>query len=131
MNSTPVDYEFNYGGAASQTQRIETNQRHLSERRDNVLCEVIEMEVKMGIASHWQAGDQENLKTLTYIKERQYYHALDELRRLVIQRFFELHKLNLSLPDRYVSVFVYNDSLGLLLQEHHMVPRLGPRNIWG
>jgi hypothetical protein len=96
MNSTPVDYQFNYGGAVSQTQKIETNQRHLSERRDNVLREVIEMEVKMGIAHRWQAGDQEYLKTLTYIKERQYQRALDELRQLVVQRLFELHKLTLS-----------------------------------
>jgi hypothetical protein len=105
MNSTPADYEFNYAGAASQTQKIETNRRHLSERRDNALHEVIEMEVKMDIAHRWQAGDQEYLKTLTYIKERQYYRALDELRRLVIQRLFELHKLNLSQTGMYKALF--------------------------
>jgi hypothetical protein len=96
LNTTPVDYEFDYGKVASQTRRIEARRRHLSERRDNVLREVIEMEVKMGITRRWQAGDQEYLKTITYIKERRYHRALDELRRLVIQRLFELHKLNLS-----------------------------------
>ena len=104
MNSTPADYEFNYGGAVSQTQKIETNWRHLSERRDNALRKVIEMEVKMGITHRWQAGDQEYLKTLTYIKERQYYRALDELCWLVVQCLLELHKLNLSQTGMYPGV---------------------------
>jgi hypothetical protein len=95
-NSTPVDYEFNYGTAASQTRRLETTRRHLSEKRDNVLHEVIEMEVKMGIARRWQPGDQEYLKTMEYIQMHQYYRALDNLKRLVVQRLFELQKLNLS-----------------------------------
>jgi hypothetical protein len=54
------------------------------------------MEVKMGITRRWQPGDSEYLETLKYIKMHQYHHALNKLQQLVVQRLFELHKLNLS-----------------------------------
>jgi hypothetical protein len=68
----------------------------LNEQCDNILREVVEMEVRMGIASRWESSMPEYQETLKYIKTREYHHALDNLQNLVIQRLFELHKLNLS-----------------------------------
>jgi hypothetical protein len=58
--------------------------------------DVIEMEIKMGIERRWQPGDQEYVETIGYIQTHRYHRALASLRRLVIQRLFELHKLNLT-----------------------------------
>jgi hypothetical protein len=74
---------------------METERAHLSETRDNIIWEVIEMELKMGIEKRWQAGDREYIDTVKYIQMHRYYRALDKLRSLVVQRLFELHKLNL------------------------------------
>ena len=54
------------------------------------------MEVKLNIATRWGVTSPEYLSTLKYVQERKYQRALDRLQRLVIQRLFELHKLNLS-----------------------------------
>jgi hypothetical protein len=107
LNSTPADYEFNYGTSASQTRKLETERRHLLERKDNILREVIEMEVKMGILRRWQPADREYLDTIKYIQMRKFYRALDELRRLIVQRLFELHKLNLSQTGMIILAHYY------------------------
>jgi hypothetical protein len=96
LNSTPANYQFNYATTTSQTQKIKADCRHLSERRNQVLHEVIEMEVKMGITRHWQPGDKEYLDMVKYLQMHRYYCALDKLQQLVIQCLFELQKLNLS-----------------------------------
>jgi hypothetical protein len=54
------------------------------------------MEVRMGIVNRWESSMPEYQQTVKYIKTREYQRALDNLQRLVIQRLFELHKLNLS-----------------------------------
>lgn len=54
------------------------------------------MEVRMGVAHRWQPSDVQYLETLKYMGLRKYHRALDNLQRLVIQRLFELNKLNLS-----------------------------------
>ncbi|KZT70621.1 hypothetical protein DAEQUDRAFT_653957, partial [Daedalea quercina L-15889] len=46
--------------------------------------------------ARWQPSDEEYIKTVKYIDERRYHRALDKLQQLVIQRLFELHKMNLS-----------------------------------
>jgi hypothetical protein len=85
-------YEFDL----SQTRKKETEQRHAAERRDLVLKDVIALEVKLGIANRWQPSDAPYIETAKYISMRKYHRALDNLQRLVVQRLFELHKLNLS-----------------------------------
>lgn len=50
----------------------------------------------MGIAKRWTPDTPEYMETARYIRERQYHQALNHLQRLVIQRLFELHRLNLS-----------------------------------
>lgn len=50
----------------------------------------------MGITTRWTPATPEYMETICYISERQYHQALDNLQRLVTQRLFELHRLNLS-----------------------------------
>ncbi|OCH83908.1 hypothetical protein OBBRIDRAFT_815670 [Obba rivulosa] len=73
-----------------------TERRHLKECRKQILCDLIEMEVHMGMQSRWQPTTPQYRATLQYVAMRDYHHALDNLQRLVIQRLFELHNLNLS-----------------------------------
>jgi len=105
MNSTPTDYQFvppsshpsstHYDVELSQTRKAETNRRIAAERHNQVLQEVITMEVKMGISNCWQPADAQYIETLKYMSERNYHKTLDNLQRLVIQRLFELNRLNL------------------------------------
>ncbi|KAK7696630.1 hypothetical protein QCA50_001288 [Cerrena zonata] len=68
------------------------------EEHSRVLNEVIEMELRMGIdaSERWQPTSPEYVETLQYIAERRYHQALNSLHKVVIQRLFELHKLNLA-----------------------------------
>lgn len=54
------------------------------------------MEKSMNIGNRWEPGDREYQDTLKYIATRRYQQALGRLQRLVIQRLFELQKMNLS-----------------------------------
>jgi hypothetical protein len=94
--SSAADYDFNYATSTSKTRRIESNRRLLLEKKDEVLQELIEMEMKMGITQQWQPSDCEYPETMKYIGLHKYHLALNKLRRSVVQRLFELHKLNLA-----------------------------------
>jgi hypothetical protein len=108
INSAPVDYQFispsnmtatqqqAYEANASQTRKLETERRHHAERYDKVLEDVIRMEVKLDITDRWQPSSPKYMETIKYMANRKYHQALDNLQRLVIQRLFELQKLNLS-----------------------------------
>ncbi|KAL6307294.1 hypothetical protein BKA93DRAFT_815978 [Sparassis latifolia] len=104
LTSTLADYEFLplptrpspsriYNHELSQTHRLEW--RHIAERRQQVLHDIIAMEVHMGIVNRWQTTSIEYIETLQYVKLCEYHRALDNLQRLVVQRLFELHNLNL------------------------------------
>ncbi|PSR73940.1 hypothetical protein PHLCEN_2v10247 [Hermanssonia centrifuga] len=58
--------------------------------------QLIETEVIMGIEKRWEPQDDKYLETLKYAQTRQYHRALDHLQKLVVQRLFELQKLNLA-----------------------------------
>ena len=50
----------------------------------------------MGITRTWEPTDEEYQQTVKYIATEKYQQALARLQRLVIQRLFELHKLNFA-----------------------------------
>ncbi len=78
------------------TQKKETKRRHLLDRLGVVRYQLIETEVMMGIEKRWEPQDEKYLETLKYSQTRQYHRALDHLQKLVVQRLFELQKLNLA-----------------------------------
>ncbi|KAH7904203.1 hypothetical protein BJ138DRAFT_1239965, partial [Hygrophoropsis aurantiaca] len=107
LSTTPSDYQFivpgaqtfihaQYADELSYTRKLETQRRVASERYDQLLLEVTEMEVKMGLSCRWQPSDPEYAETVKYIATRKFHNALDNLQRLVVMRLMELHKLNIS-----------------------------------
>ncbi|KAG6835638.1 hypothetical protein H0H93_016291 [Arthromyces matolae] len=97
----PQDYYFisperSYAQNLSETRRADTTRRHLNERHEKISVELIQMEERMNISERWTPSTSEYIKTSKYMSERNYEKALDKLQKLVIQRLFELHKLNLA-----------------------------------
>jgi hypothetical protein len=115
LDHDPTDFQFvpydshsstrQYAAHAAKTRKLETDRRHLSELRDNLLREVNEMEVAMGIMRRWETTDDKYIEMTKYLAARKYHRALDELQRLVVQRLFELHKLNLAQTGRNIYPF--------------------------
>jgi hypothetical protein len=66
------------------------------------------MEVKLNISRRWTVTSPEYISTIKYVQERKYQRALDRLQRLVVQRLFELHRLNLSgIGMLYIVTFLH------------------------
>ncbi|PIL29500.1 hypothetical protein GSI_08308 [Ganoderma sinense ZZ0214-1] len=92
----PQSGATDYAGDLSATRRLERSRRVLLERVDRLTAEAIAIESEFHVRSRWQPGDEQYMKTLEYINNRRYYRALGKVQRLVIQRLFELHRLNLA-----------------------------------
>lgn len=120
----PDEYSFqsgkpssSYAKDASHTQAIETQRKYATQRYNDVLKEVLEHEARMKIVDRWTPSSPEYIDTLQYISERKYQRSLQKLQRLVIQRLFELHKLNLSQTGTpflclcYLCVLMYHSRL--------------------
>lgn len=90
-----------YSQDLSQTRRLQTATRVARKRQDEVLSEVVSLEVQMGIDRRWSPADTSYMDTVKYISLRKFHRALDHLQKLVIQRLFELHKLNLAGAGMY------------------------------
>jgi len=96
VNGVSFKSDFDYNKVTSKTWKAETERRHLFEKRELILQETIEMEIKMGVSPHWQPGDKEYDDAVKYIQSQKYHQALQKLCKLIVQRLFELHKLNLA-----------------------------------
>ncbi|RXW12165.1 hypothetical protein EST38_g13690 [Candolleomyces aberdarensis] len=101
LNAIPEDYNINGGATTyttelSSTRRLETQRKAAREKVERVTQEVVAMEAKLNITSRWDSSMPEYLNALQYMAERRYRKALDNLERLVVQRLFELHRLNVS-----------------------------------
>ncbi|OJT09099.1 hypothetical protein TRAPUB_1 [Trametes pubescens] len=92
----PTSSATTYEADTSATRKAETRRRYLKERQDVLTLEVASLEVQLGIRNRWRPGDAQYIQVMEYIATRKYHRALGHLQRLVVQRLFELHKLNLS-----------------------------------
>ena len=75
---------------------LRTKVRTTFERYDAALKRVTLIEEELGIEKRWIPGDAEYVSAAKDLQERKYFHALDNLENLVIQRMFELTKLSMS-----------------------------------
>ncbi|KAJ4501352.1 hypothetical protein C8R41DRAFT_749665 [Lentinula lateritia] len=112
-SQTPADYEFlasaaSYSRNLSDGRRAETKRRYLREQRDKTLFEVVQMETAMSISPRWEPTDREYIETIEYMNTRKYRQALERLYKLVIQRLFELHKMNLSFTGYKMRTHISN-----------------------
>jgi hypothetical protein len=106
MTSMPADAaNETYESRLSQTQKTETNRQYVGECQNQILREVVEMEVKLGIEKRWSFESAEYQGTMCYMTMRQYHCAADKCQKLVVQRLFELHKLNLNHTGMGYTVF--------------------------
>ena len=80
----------------STTRKLESECCYCIELRENTLKQVVDMEVQLGIEKRWDPSSAEYLEILSYVSMRTYQRALENLQWLVIQRLFELHKMNIS-----------------------------------
>lgn len=88
----------------STTRKLEAERRYCLELHENVLKQVVDMEVQLGIEKRWAPSSPEYLEVLGYLSTRTYQRALENLQRLVIQRLFELHKMNISATGRCLQI---------------------------
>lgn len=84
----------NYDADLSDTRKLESRRRFLRERVKQLTAEVAKLEAALDIENTWKPGNRLYDETIEYITTRQYQRALGKVQRLVIQRLFELHKMN-------------------------------------
>ena len=122
LAQVPQDYQFsittgatNYAGDLSVTRKLESQRRDLKDRIQQLNTELLRMEGNLPLRRRWEPDDPEYVAALKYLATRKYQHALGRLQRLVIQRLFELQKMNLShtgtlgwslAPARLTNVFL-------------------------
>ncbi|RXW20422.1 hypothetical protein EST38_g5446 [Candolleomyces aberdarensis] len=103
LNAIPDDYNIHqnpapetYESTLSKTRQLETHRRRAREKVKELEGELVEMELRLHIEKRWDAATPEYCQTAQYINERKYHRALEDVQKLVVQRLFELHRLNLS-----------------------------------
>ena len=99
---TPTTGPVNYDADLSGTRKLETRVKFLRARIAQVTEELVATEAHFGI-SRWQVTDAQYIETVKYIATRRYQRALGRLQRLVIQRLFELHRMNLARTGKSVA----------------------------
>jgi hypothetical protein len=62
---------------------------------------VVQIENQLGVEVRWTSDHPGYITTVKNLTHRSYRLALDELERLVVQRLFELAKLNMSRTGGY------------------------------
>ena len=85
-----------YAADLSRTRKIETLRRHLDQRCRTLEIHVAQLEIHLQLNDPWTPSSPEYIKTLEYMATHKYQDALRHLQRLVVQRLFELHKMNLA-----------------------------------
>ncbi|KAJ3504277.1 hypothetical protein NMY22_g17977 [Coprinellus aureogranulatus] len=100
-NAIPDNYDALKGGQTyeselSRTRKLESQRKTAREKIRRLLVEIAEMELRMGIEIRWTEDSAEYKDTRKYMHNRAFQKAVDDLQRLVVQRLFELHRLNLS-----------------------------------
>lgn len=110
----PQDGEYDCN--AAKTRKLEAERRHANEQYERVALEVCEFEIKLGLGCRWTPLTPKYQESLKYLRERTYTKALLKLQRLVVQRLFELHKLNVAQTSRWSFHSCYQSSLLLSMQ---------------
>ncbi len=70
--------------------------RHAKEKVEKDLDSVHALEVQLDIAERWTVASPKWVSTVVEIKKRKYQLALDALELLIVERIFELTKMNQS-----------------------------------
>ncbi len=79
-----------------QVAQVKTRYRTTFQRWDAINEEVLCFEEEHNIQERWMPGSDEYENGLVSLREQRYKVALDHLEHLVVQRLFEMTKLNIS-----------------------------------
>lgn len=89
----------------------ELARRHGKEKLERDLESVQELERLLEIGDRWTLGSPKWMDTVVEIKKRKYQLALDALELLIVERIFELPKMNQSQTGTcsscYVTLLIY------------------------
>lgn len=100
INATPEDYDLYeqnaYQVTASATLKLETERRLSTARLAALDAQLIELEVAMHIKTRWTPDTQQYIDTIVYLSTRNYQVKLDSLEGHVVNRIFELSRLNIA-----------------------------------
>lgn len=66
---------------------------------------MVQLELQLDIAQRWTPSSPEYIYTTEFIKRRKYLRAVDVLESLVVQRLFELTKMNHSGTGKILFAF--------------------------
>lgn len=107
----PVSDVEAYEKQVSATRKLETERRHTIEKHERISLELCSLEVQLGISpgERWTPAHPKYQEAVKFVTERKYRRALDKLQKLVIQRLFELHKLNLAQTGKSSNTGVSSD----------------------
>ncbi|KAJ7336990.1 hypothetical protein DFH08DRAFT_915958 [Mycena albidolilacea] len=92
--------------------KAELARRHARQKVDRALEAVHELEEKLGISDHWTSESPQWIATVQQIKQKKYQKALDAVELLVVERIFELTKINQSQTGKA------NVEIGYKLRRH-------------
>ncbi|KAJ6591458.1 hypothetical protein DFH09DRAFT_1244592 [Mycena vulgaris] len=76
--------------------KAEVARRHAREKMEKDLEAVRELEVSLDIVDRWTTASPKWVATVAAVKQRKYQLALDALELLIVERIFELTKINRS-----------------------------------
>ncbi|KAJ3551111.1 hypothetical protein NM688_g4924 [Phlebia brevispora] len=104
LATMPVNYEYipmaemakRKQEETSKTGRLEMKRHRLAAKVETADARACQMEEQMGIERRWTPDDAAYKEMLDYAADREYTRALDHLQKLVVQRLFELQKLQMS-----------------------------------
>ncbi|KAL0057518.1 hypothetical protein AAF712_015839 [Marasmius tenuissimus] len=85
-----------YQMSGKQVRQIEAQNRTTFERAKAINEELHPLEDEIGIPDRWTSESEEFSKARKKLVDRRYRQALETLEKLVVQRLFELTKLNMS-----------------------------------
>ena len=92
----PSGSKNDYDRDVRTTTKLETARRHAIDQHYRITFELAQLEVAMGITQRWTPLDEPYREAVKYMRERHYRRALEKLQKLVVQRLFELDKLNIA-----------------------------------
>jgi hypothetical protein len=75
---------------------VEVARRHAEEKVEKDLESVHALEAQLDVAKRWTVASPKWVSTVVEIKKRKYQLALDALELLIVERIFELTKMNQS-----------------------------------
>lgn len=94
------------GRDLTKLQRAQTTAFNRVSRAEDLLAS---LEANLGIVETWTPESADYIHTQDYIKNRKYLRAVDALEALVVQRLFELTKLNHSGTGTFFYIHLATD----------------------